>query len=199
MKKEIKAAIKGLKFKPTYYTVITIEDYYSNTGDPILTSNVEFKNQKDAIDFFAQQTKDKTFEGNEVAEFKRIEFAAGNDDEFENIFEEYISRDYSEHYGKLVIQFHHTGKGMNYAHKFEGLFFLDKHNEKDLSINPDNLYRTWTYILDLYKESFDGLNEDEAIELIRDEARLKLQNYIKIDDIKSELNLIENEVEEYED
>ena len=51
----------------------------------------------------------------------------------------------------------HTGKGMNYSHKFLDAFFLDKRSESRISENPDRMFTAWTTIIELTAEDLEGL------------------------------------------
>lgn len=134
----------------------------------------DFSNKKEAISFF-NQIKDDTKQGGQVETY------IFNHHTEEEILSQWNDFDNPEDYGKLVIAFQHVGKGMNYSHKFLDLFWLDKYNIKKLSDNPDNCFKTWHYVLDLKKEDLNGYTFDEIIDKIKDEARLKLENYISLD------------------
>ena len=191
---EIKNEIKKLSFTPDAFRIYIKEDTYENTSDPELLEITEFKTIEEAYNLYINEVKNiKTIEStSEIPDFKLIEIQAGEDDfyDMEVLDDEEYIMDYTEDYGKLVIQFHHVGKGMNYAHEFKGLFFLDKYTEKYLSNNPDKRFTMHTRILEIKKEDFNNLNLDEAIDLIKNEANLKLQNYIALDDIENEIELI---------
>ena len=96
-----------------------------------------------------------------------------------------------EHYGKLVIIYMHTGKGMNYSHKFIDAFFLDKRSESRISENPDHRFTTWTTITDITAEDLEGLTYDEAVERVENEVNLKLTNSIDLSNL--DLNFVNNE------
>jgi hypothetical protein len=122
----------------------------------------------------------------------QVETYIFNDDTEEQILSKFNDFDNSENYGKLVIAFQHVGKGMNYAHHFQELFWLEEWNEKSLSDNPDNRFKTWHYILDLKKEDLNGITFEDAADLVKREANLKLENYINFQGLDLEL-LEENE------
>lgn len=137
-----------------------------------------FETKKEALEYF-ESIKNEMQQGGEIIT------DLWEDEEVIDSF--YKSFDNSENYGKLVIAFQHVGKGMNYAHKFLELFWLDKYNENNLSDNPDNRFKTWHYVLDLKKEDLNGLTYDEIVDKIQDEARLKLQNSISLDGLELEI------------
>ena len=84
------------------------------------------------------------------------------------------------HYGKLVIMYMHTGKGMNYYHKFIDAFFLDKRSESRISENTDQMFKAWTTITELTAEDLEQLTYDEAVEIVENEVNLKLTNRIDL-------------------
>lgn len=191
---ELREKAQEIQFLPVNFIVQTKEDYHENTNDPCYLETKTFDNLQDAYTYFQKEVEyEKSFVSSENCDYKEIEIQAWDDEMYEmEILETrtYVV-DFSEHYGKLVIEFEHVGKGMNYAHKFLGLFFLDKYNEKLLSHNLDHMFRRWTYILDITADDFEGLTREEAINLISDKANLKLQNNIEIDDLN--LPIIEEE------
>lgn len=147
------------------------------------TDNLEakdFTTKKEAISFY-NKIKEETRQGGQVETY------VFNHNTEEEILSQWNDFDNSENYGKLVIAFQHTGKGMNYSHKFLELFWLDKYNEKNLSDNPDKRFKTWHFILDLKKEDLDGLTYHNAVNKIKDEARLKLENSISLDGLELEI------------
>ena len=85
----------------------------------------------------------------------------------------------------------HTGKGMNYSHKFIDAFFLDKRSESRISENPDKMFTLWTTITELTAEDLEGLTYDEAVERVEDEVNLKLTNRIDLSNL--DLNFVNNE------
>lgn len=199
---EIKEEIGKLSFKPAKFIVRVAEDAYENTGDPYNLDTFKFDSIKDAYRKFVEELKDiKNMYASENPDYKGVQLEAWDEDDYEmeTLDDEIYEVSYEDDYGKLVIQYQHVGKGMNYAHKFIGLFFLDEYTEKNLSNNPDKMFSTWTKILDITKEDLDGLNYDEAVEKIRDEANLKLQNSISLYDISSEIDLIDEDEDEKED
>lgn len=195
----IKNKIEKLRFKAVNFRVLVKEDAHENTNDPFLVEAAEFDNIKEAYDAYSQEIKNiRTLNANEVAEYKVVELQAWDQDNYdmEILAEETYNVSYEDDYGKLVIQYQHVGKGMNYAHEFIGLFFLDKYTEKNISTNPDKRFSTWTSILDIEKKDFNGLTEAEAIDLIEREANLKLQNSIDLEDIEKDINLVGVDTEE---
>lgn len=190
--------MKTLNFKPKFYTVIIKEDSFENRNDPYFYDNLTFTNKREAMKEYKKQLQNiKESQANERIDYKTIELTAWCKDMYNcEILEDQMHKfDYESEYGKLVIDYQHVGKGMNYAHEFIDLYFLDKYNVKNLGNNEDTRFSKWSMILDLTKESFNNLNEDEAIELIKKEARLKLQNSISLDSIIKEIELIQ-EVED---
>ena len=182
-------------FKPKYYTVFIKEDTWNNNNDPYFQDSKTFTNKREAIKEYKKQLESiKESQANERIDYKTIELTQWCKDMYQcEILEESIHQfDYESEYGKLVIDYQHTGKGMNYSHEFIDLYFLDKYNAKNLGTNEDKRFSKWSMILELTKESFTNLNEDEAIQLIKDEARLKLQNSISLDSIKNEIELLQN-------
>ncbi|MDD3875415.1 MAG: hypothetical protein PHT69_02225 [Bacteroidales bacterium] len=199
---EIKEEIGKLSFKPAKFIVRVAEDAYENTGDPYNLDTFEFDSIKDAYEKYKNEVADiKTMNAQEVPDYKQIELQAWDEDmyEMEILADEGYDVSYEDDYGKLVIQYQHVGKGMNYAHKFIGLFFLDEYTEKDISNNPDKMFSTWTNILDITEEDLSGLTYDEAVEKIKDEANLKLQNNITLDDIIDAIDIIDEDEDEQED
>ena len=95
---------------------------------------------------------------------------------------------YEEHYGKLVVMYMHTGKGINYSHKFLDAFFLDKYEADRISENPDKMFTPWTTITELTAEDLEGLTYDEAVERVEDEVNLKLTNSIDLSNL--DLNFV---------
>jgi len=191
---EIKDNIKKLSFKPKNFLVRVAEDAYENTNDPYNLDTYSFDNIKDAYEKYKEEVANiKTMNAQEVPDYKQIELQAWDEDDYEMEILDEVSYNvsYEDDYGKLVIQYQHVGKGMNYAHKFIGLFFLDKYTEKDISNNPDKRFSTWTNVLDITQDDLNGLTYDEAVEKIKDEANLKLENNITLDDIERDINLYE--------
>lgn len=182
-----------LTFKPKYYTVIVREDSFDNHKEPYFYNNTTFTNKREAVKEYKKQLNKITQrDADQRCDYKIVELTAWCKDMYDcEILEEFMHKfDYSADYGKLVIDYRHVGKGMGYAHEFIGLSFLNKHNEVYLGLNDDKRFSKWSMILDLIKEDFEDLNEDEAIQLIKDEARLKLQNSISLDGISNEINLL---------
>lgn len=141
-----------------------------------------FDNKIDALNYF-ESIKNEMQQGGEIIT------DLWKDEEVIDSF--YKSFDNSDNYGKLVIAFQHTGKGMNYSHKFLELFWLDKYNDKNISDNPDHRFITWHYILDLKKEDLDGLTYEDIINKIKQEANLRLENSISLDGL--DLEILEDE------
>ena len=85
----------------------------------------------------------------------------------------------------------HTGKGMNYSHKFLDAFFLDKRSERRISENPDQMFKAWTKTTDLTAEDLEECTYDEAVERVENEVNLKLTNRIDLSNL--DLNFVNNE------
>lgn len=199
---QIDEEISKLSFKPDSFRVVVTEDAWENTGDPYNLDVYEFDNLEDAYQKFVEELKDiKNMYASENPDYKSVQLEAWDEDDYEmeTLDDERYDVSYEDDYGKLVIQYQHVGKGMNYAHKFIGLFFLDEYTEKDLSNNPDKMFSTWTNILDITEEDLSGLTYDEAVEKIKDEANLKLQNNITLDDIIDVIDIIDENEDEQED
>ncbi|QRE03488.1 hypothetical protein [Flavobacterium psychrophilum] len=147
------------------------------------TDNLEtkhFATKKLAVSFY-NKIKKETKQGGQVETY------IFNHNTEEEILSQWNDFDNSENYGKLVIAFQHTGKGMNYSHRFLELFWLDKYNEKNLSDNSDSRFKTWHYILDLKKENLNGLIHDDIIDKIKYKANLKLENLISLNGLDIEV------------
>lgn len=182
---ELQKKVENLNFKATIFVVTIAEDYFDNTGNPCYSSQTAFDNISDAFACFKKESKQMSvFEANESCDYKVIELLAWDDSQYDmEVLCELTERvNYEDHYGKLVIEFQHVGKGMNYAHDFLGLFFMDKYNEKYLSNNLDKRFTKWTQILNLKRDDFFGLSTEDAIYLIEREADLKWRNTIYLDD-----------------
>lgn len=196
---QIEEEISKLSFKPVSFIVVVTEDAWENTGDPYNLDVYRFDNLEDAYQKFVEELKDiKNMYASENPDYKGVALEAWDEDDYEMevLDDERYDVSYEDDYGKLVIQYQHVGKGMNYAHKFIGLFFLDEYTEKNLSNNPDKMFSTWTNILDITEEDLRGLTYDEAVEKIKDEANLKLQNNITLDDIIDAIDIIYEDEDE---
>lgn len=170
-------------------TVYLVSQKFSTEKDTKELSSQEFENYQDAKDHF-EEIKNETQQGGYIiTDLQKIVY-----DEDDNIDWELSDTDldtfcnpynYEEHYGKLVIVYEHTGKGMNYSHKFLDAFFLDKYSESRISENPDYRFTPWTTITDLTAEDLEECTYDEAVERVENEVNLKLTNNIDL----SNLNL----------
>ena len=151
----------------------------------------EFENYQDAKDHF-EEIKNETQQGGDIVT-DLVKYVYDEDDNIDrSLLETFCnSYNYEEHYGKLVIMYMHTGKGMNYSHKFLDAFFLDKRSESRISENPDYRFTAWTTITDLTAEDLEGLTYDEAVEIVENEVNLKLTNRIDLSNL--DLNFVNNE------
>ena len=155
----------------------------------------DFDNYQEAKDYF-EEIKDETQQGGDIVtdlvkyvydENDNIDWSLSNMD-LDTFCNPY---NYEEHYGKLVIMYMHTGKGMNYSHKFLDAFFLDKRSESRISENPDQMFKAWTKITDLTAEDLEECTYDEAVERVENEVNLKLTNRIDLSNL--DLNFVNNE------
>ena len=176
-------------------TVYQVSQKFSTEKDTKELSAQDFENYQDAKDYF-EEIKNETQQGGYIiTDLQKIVY-----DEDDNIDWELSDTDldtfcnpydYEEHYGKLVVAYMHTGKGMNYSHKFLDAFFLDKRSESQISENPDYRFTAWTTITDLTAEDLEGLTYDEAVERVENEVNLKLTNRIDLSNL--DLNFVNNE------
>ena len=176
-------------------TVYQVSQKFSTEKETEEISVKDFDNYQDAKDYF-EEIKNETQQGGDiVTDLQKIVY-----DEDDNIDWSLSHMDldtfcnpynYEEHYGKLVIMYMHTGKGMNYSHKFLDAFFLDKRSERRISENPDQMFKAWTKTTDLTAEDLEGLTYDEAVERVEDEVNLKLTNRIDLSNL--DLNFVNNE------
>ena len=176
-------------------TVYQVSQKFSTEKETEEISVKDFDNYQDAKDYF-EEIKNETQQGGDiVTDLQKIVY-----DEDDNIDWSLSDMDldtfcnpynYEEHYGKLVIMYMHTGKGMNYSHKFLDAFFLDKRSERRISENPDQMFKAWTKTTDLTAEDLEGLTYDEAVERVEDEVNLKLTNSIDLSNL--DLNFVNNE------
>ena len=186
-----KLTLKFTKMK----TVYQVSQKFSTEKDTQELSAQDFENYQDAKDHF-EEIKNETQQGGYIiTDLQKIVY-----DEDDNIDWELSDMDletfcseynYAEHYGKLVVAYMHTGKGMNYSHKFLDAFFLDKRSEIRISENPDYRFTAWTTITGLTAEDLEGLTYDEAVERVEDEVNLKLTNSIDLSNL--DLNFVNNE------
>lgn len=176
-------------------TVYEVSQKFSTEKETEELSVNEFENYQDAKDYF-EDIKNETQQGGDIVtdlvkyvydEEDNINWSL-SDIDLDTFCNPY---NYAEHYGKLVIMYMHTGKGMNYSHKFLDAFFLDKRSEKRISENPDQMFTAWTTITDLTAEDLEGLTYDEAVERVENEVNLKLTNRIDLSNL--DLNFVNNE------
>ena len=175
-------------------TVYQVSQKFSTEKETEELLTKEFENYQEAKDFF-EEIKDEMQQGGDIVT-DLVKYAYDEDDEIDWEFEEDLDTfcnpyNYEEHYGKLVIMYMHTGKGMNYSHKFLDAFFLDKRSESRISENPDKRFTAWTTITELKAEDLEQLTYDEAVERVEEEVNLKLTNRIDLSNL--ELNFVNNE------
>ena len=168
-------------------TIYQVSQKFSTEKETEEISVNEFENYQDAKDHF-EEIKNETQQGGDIVTYlqkivyyedDKIDWTLSdmNLDTFCNPY------DYEQHYGKLVVAYMHTGKGMNYSHKFLDAFFLDKRSESRISENPDKRFTAWSTITELTAEDLEGLTYDEAVERVENEVNLKLTNRIDLSDL----------------
>ena len=168
-------------------TIYQVSQKFSTEKETEEISVNEFENYQDAKDHF-EEIKNETQQGGDIVTYlqkivyyedDKIDWTLSdmNLDTFCNPY------NYEEHYGKLVVMYMHTGKGMNYSHKFLDAFFLDKRSESRISENPDRMFAAWTTITELKAEDLEGLTYDEAVERVENEVNLKLINRIDLSNL----------------
>ena len=176
-------------------TVYQVSQKFSTEKETEEISVKDFDNYQDAKDYF-EEIKNETQQGGDIVtdlvkyvydENDNIDWSL-SDMDLETFCNPY---NYEEHYSKLVIMYMHTGKGMNYSHKFLDAFFLDKRSERRISENPDRMFKAWTTITELKAEDLEQLTYDEAVERVEDEVNLKLTNRIDLSNL--DLNFVNNE------
>ena len=168
-------------------TIYQVSQKFSTEKETEELSVKEFENYQDAKDHF-EEIKNETQQGGDIVTYlqkivyyedDKIDWMLSdmNLDTFCNPY------NYEEHYGKLVIMYMHTGKGMNYSHKFIDAFFLDKRSESRISENPDKRFTPWTTITELKAEDLEECTYDEAVERVENEVNLKLINRIDLSNL----------------
>lgn len=166
-------------------TVYQVSQKFSTEKETRELSAQDFENYQDAKNYF-EEIKNETQQGGYIiTDLQKIVYAEIDWESSEDLETFCNPYDYEQHYGKLVVAYMHTGKGMNYSHKFLDVFFLDKYEEYRISENPDYRFTAWTTITDLTAEDLEGLTYDEAVERVENEVNLKLTNRIDL----SNLNL----------
>lgn len=176
-------------------TIYQVSQKFSTEKDTKELSAQEFENYQDAKDHF-EEIKNETQQGGYIiTDLQKIVYDEDDNIDWELSYMDLDTfcnpYDYEEHYGKLVIMYMHTGKGMNYSHEFLDAFFLDKRSESRISENPDHRFIAWTTITDLTAEDLEGLTYDEAVERVENEVNLKLTNRIDLSNL--DLNFVNNE------
>ena len=176
-------------------TVYRVSQKFSTETETEELLTKDFDNYQEAKDYF-EEIKHEMQQGGDI----RTDLVKYVYDEDEEIDWELSDEDletfcnpynYEEHYGKLVVMYMHTGKGMNYSHKFLDAFFLDKRSESRISENPDKRFTAWTTITDLTAEDLEECTYDEAVERVENEVNLKLTNSIDLSNL--DLNFVNNE------
>ena len=175
-------------------TVYQVSQKFSTEKETEELLTKDFDNYQDAKDYF-EEIKDETQQGGDiVTDLQKIVY--DEDDEIDWSLSDMDldtfcnPYNYEEHYGKLVIMYMHTGKGMNYSHKFLDAYFLDKYEDR-ISENPDKMFIPWTTITELTAEDLEGLTYYEAVERVENEVNLKLTNRIDLSNL--DLNFVNNE------
>ena len=174
-------------------TIYTVARYFNTEKITEPLSSKSFDVFEEAKNHF-EEIKDETQQGGDViTDLNKFVYDEDDNIDWElsiSPLETFCSQfDYEEHYGKLVVVFIHTGKGMNYSHKFIDVFFLDEHNEYRISHNPDSRFTPWTTITDIKAEDLEGLTYEEAVEKVRDDiSNLKLTNCVDLTSLN--LNLV---------
>ena len=168
-------------------TIYQVSQKFSTEKETEELSVKEFDNYQDAKDHF-EEIKNETQQGGDIVTYlqkivyyedDKIDWMLSdmNLDTFCNPY------NYEEHYGKLVIMYMHTGKGMNYSHEFLDAFFLEKRSESRISENPDKRFTPWTTITELKAEDLEECTYDEAVERVENEVNLKLINRIDLSNL----------------
>ena len=175
-------------------TVYQVSQKFSTETETEELSVQEFDNYQDAKDYFEEIKDEMQQSGDIVTDLVKYVYDENGDidwnltdmdlDTFCNPY------NYEQHYGKLVIMYMHTGKGMNYSHEFLDAYFLDKY-ENRISENPDKRFTPWTTITELTAEDLEECTYDEAVKRVEDEVNLKLTNRIDLSNL--ELNFVNNE------
>jgi len=154
----------------------TVTQRFSTENDTEVFELDEFSTKKEALKHF-HLIKNNSQQGGQVITEVR-------NNKTDDIIEEHSNEvDYTNDYGKLVISYTHEGKGMNYCHKFVQAFWLDENNCKNLSDNPDKRFSLWHMILNLTFEELNELYYDDAVSKFKDEARLKWNNSVDLEDL----------------
>jgi len=150
-----------------------------------------FANKKDALKYFEEIKNNMQQGGTIITDFWLKD---------EVIDSYYSNFNHAPLYGNLVIAYQHEGKGMGYCHKFLEAFWLDGRNCKHLSDNPDKRFSTWHTITDLKIEDLNGLTYEEAVEKVKDEVNLRLNNDIDLDGLGIDFakDIVKTEVKIYQ-
>ena len=186
-----KLTLKITKMK----TVYQVSQKFSTEKETEEISVNEFENYQDAKDHF-EEIKNETQQGGDIVTYLQ-KIVYYEDDKIDWMLSD-LNLDtfcnpynYEEHYGKLVIMYMHTGKGMNYSHEFLDAFFLEKRSESRISENPDKRFTPWTTITELKAEDLEECTYDEVVERVENEVNLKLINRIDLSNL--DLNFVNNE------
>ena len=176
-------------------TVYQVSQKFSTEKETEEFLTKDFDNYQEAKDYF-EEIKNETQQGGDIVT-DLVKFVYDEDEEIDwELSDEDLETfcnpyNYEQHYGKLVIMYMHTRKGMNYSHKFINAFFLDKYEADRISENPDKMFTPWTTITELTAKDLEGLNYDEAVERVEDAVNLKLTNLIDLSNL--DLNFVNNE------
>ena len=168
-------------------TVYQVSQKFSTEKETEEISVNEFENYQDAKDHF-EEIKNETQQGGDIVTYLQ-KIVYYEDDKIDWMLSD-LNLDtfcnpynYEEHYGKLVIMYMHTGKGMNYSHEFLDAFFLEKRSESRISENPDKRFTPWTTITELKAEDLEECTYDEVVERVENEVNLKLINRIDLSNL----------------
>ena len=176
-------------------TVYQVSQKFSTETETQELSAQEFDNYQDAKDYFEEIKNEMQQGGDIITDLQKIVYDEDDNIDWElsdmDLDTYWNPYDYEQHYGKLVIMYMHTGKGMNYSHKFLDAYFLDKYEADRISENPDKMFSPWTTITELTAEYLEQLTYDEAVERVEDEVNLKLTNRIDLSNL--DLNFVNNE------
>ena len=172
-------------------TVYQVSQKFSTETETEELYTTDFDNYQDAKNYF-EAKKDEMQQGGYIVT-DLVKYVYDENDDIDWTFLDTFCNpyNYEQYYGKLVIMYMHTGKGMNYSHKFIDAFFLDKRSESRISENPDKRFTAWTTITELTAEDLEKLTYDEAVERVENEVNLKLTNRIDLSNL--DLNFVNNE------
>ena len=142
-------------------TVYQVSQKFSTEKETEELLTKDFENYQDAKDYL-EEIKNETQQGGDIrTDLQKIVYGENDeidwsltDIDLETFCNPY---NYEEHYGKLVIMYMHTGKGMNYSHKFIDAFFLDKYEADRISENPNNFPTIFYFYLSIFQIYFSDV------------------------------------------